>query len=147
MKNQVEVVILDSKYGGLKKPIGQIASLVFEHLKKKNISVEIYVMGHRDMKRVNRDFRGKDRATNVLSFVSVPKALFVEPQEKIGKKVRDIGEVYICPSFISKVGEDLKLMVIHGLLHLLGYDHEKRSDRIKMQNLEKRLCQRISLSV
>lgn len=147
MKNKIGVVILDSKYSGLKQSIGCTVDEFFRILKRKGIMVEVYVVGAREMRRINRDFRGKDKPTNVLSFSSVSKKIFFEPPMGVDRNLKDIGEVYICPSFIYKAKEDLRLMVIHGLLHLLGYDHETRSDRIKMQNLEKRLCQKILLSV
>lgn len=72
-------------------------------------------------RELNRKFRRRDYATDVLSF---------EPLEP-----GDLGELVICPEVISKqsrehgllVREELGYMVLHGFLHLLGYDHEKNA--------------------
>lgn len=69
-------------------------------------------------KKTNRQFRGKDYATDVLSFEAMsPEAL---------------GELILCPQVLQKQAkehglkyqEELGYMIVHGILHLLGYDHE-----------------------
>lgn len=76
-----------------------------------------------EMKRLNREYRGRNYATDVLSFESDDSG--------------SLGELVICPSVISSqarehgilVREELGYMILHGFLHLLGYDHERVSRR------------------
>lgn len=103
-------------------------------------SVSIWLLSDPQMRALNRRFKGKDIPANVLSF-SNPKG-FVHPSAKNKEKI--LGEIYLAPDFIKKRGENLDLMVIHGLLHLLGYDHETKSDRIKMEKIERKVLSKIS---
>ncbi len=56
----------------------------------------------------------------------------------------NLGEVYLNPKQIKERGEDFSFMLIHGLLHLLGYDHLKDDDRIKMERQEQFLLSQLS---
>jgi probable rRNA maturation factor len=66
----------------------------------------------RAIRRLNAEHRGKDRPTDVLSFPIDETAASHGP--------REIGDVVICPDYT----EDLDEAVVHGVLHLCGYDHE-----------------------
>ncbi len=90
--------------------------------------IEIYIVSSPRMHRLNKQFLKKDRATNVLSF---PK-----PRNFPGSK---LGEVYLDPRYIAAHKEDLQLMLVHGILHILGYDHMRKNDRIKMEKKERAL--------
>jgi len=98
---------------------------------------DIYFVDSRKMRRLNKAFRGKDKPTNVLAF---PANGFPRPDVKS----YFLGEIYLCPSYINSHREDIKRLVIHGFLHLLGYTHKKSSDRIKMEDLEKKILTKIS---
>ena len=128
VNNKVEIVNLAGK-GNKKteKELGIIALKVVKILGKKNISVEILLTEGRLMKFLNKRFRGKNKAADVLSFEE-PKE-FVFPKSKN----RNIGEIYINTRY--KI-QDTKYLLIHGLLHLFGYDHKKKSDIIKMEKVE-----------
>ena len=77
------------------------------------------------IKKLNKTYRGKNKPTDVLSF---------EPIEE-----KDLGELVLCPSVLRKQAKDHKLpyemelgyMVLHGVLHLLGYEHEKSAKEAK----------------
>ena len=93
-------------------------------LRKKGV-IEVYLAGGKRMRKLNKKFLKKDRDTNVISLVSpdnFPDLI--------------LGEVYLNPLFIEKNGQDLDLMLAHGVLHILGYDHEKKNDRLKMEAKE-----------
>ena len=84
----------------------------------------------REMRRVNRAFRGKDKTTDVLSF----------PGEE-----RHLGDVMISVPTARRqaaeaghgVDRELKVLLLHGVLHCMGYDHE--TDQGEMERLERRL--------
>jgi probable rRNA maturation factor len=84
---------------------------------------------------LNRDFRRKDKATNVLSFPSPPN-----PEGQIG----DIALAYgVCAREAAEqgkpLGHHLQHLVAHGVLHLLGYDHERDDEAEAMEALEREI--------
>ncbi len=104
--------------------------ILASYFKSPHLKVEVSLIDVRTMRKLNRTFRGLDKPTDVLSF----EAPADFPQtDKAG---REIGEIYLCPSYIKmhKVGVDR--LLVHGLLHLLGFDHAKERARIRMQTLE-----------
>ena len=86
------------------------------------------------IQQLNKSYRGKDKATDVLSF-------------NLGDSGGDdsvFGEIYISTAiarvqalkFANTFGQELLRLTCHGLLHLLGYDHLKKNDAVKMQDRE-----------
>jgi probable rRNA maturation factor len=78
-----------------------------------------------EIRSLNRRHRGLDSATDVLSFPVDPEATATGP--------RELGDVVICPEHT----EDLIEAVVHGVLHLCGYDHE--TDHGEMLELQRRV--------
>jgi probable rRNA maturation factor len=74
--------------------------------------VAVALVDEQEIRRLNREHRGKDRPTDVLSFPVDEAGLALGP--------RELGDVVICPEHT----EDLTEAVVHGVLHLCGYDHE-----------------------
>ncbi|ENZ82435.1 metalloprotein, YbeY/UPF0054 family [Caulobacter vibrioides OR37] len=88
---------------------------------------------------LNRDFRQKDYATNVLSFPA-PRDPLVNPEGQIG----DIALAYgVCAREAAEQGKPLahhlQHLVAHGVLHLLGYDHESDDEAEAMEALEREI--------
>lgn len=91
-----------------------------------------------EIQQLNRDYRGKDKPTNVLSF---PSDLPPEIEEAI------LGDVVICLEVVRKEAleqdksfeDHLLHMAIHGTLHLLGYDHMEEDEAETMESLEIKL--------
>jgi len=96
--------------------------------------VSIAFIKEEEMRAINRKYRKKDRATDILSFPHDGTGL-----ERTG--INFIGEIIICPSAIKIDNKEeidgIKKVLIHGILHLLGYDHEKsEKDEIIMSKKE-----------
>ena len=89
----------------------------------------IAIVGETEMRRLNRDFREVDRPTDVLSFPVDEADATAGP--------RELGDVIVCPSQT----EDLIAAVVHGVLHLCGYDHE--ADRGEMLALQRDVLARL----
>jgi rRNA maturation RNase YbeY len=95
-------------------------------------------VGDRAMRLANRQFRGKDQATDVLSF----------PGDGDGEGRGYLGDVLISVPTARRqaaaaghgVERELKVLLLHGILHCLGYDHE--TDQGEMERLERRLRKR-----
>ncbi len=95
------------------------------------------------MQALNRDFRGKDRPTNVLSF---PGPDLPEPAPVLG----DIALGY--ETIVREAQEQGKSfadhtrhMIVHGFLHLLGYDHETAAEASEMEAMEIRILRRLGV--
>jgi probable rRNA maturation factor len=100
--------------------------------------VNILVVDGRSGRQYNRRFRGRDYATNVLSFPYEPA-----PGEHSGL----LGDLVICAPVVAReareqhkpVRDHYAHMAIHGVLHLLGYDHEDDAEAERMEALERRV--------
>ncbi len=98
----------------------------------------------RRIRQLNRDFRGKDKATDVLSF---PAEAFIQEQGKFA------GDLAISVETARRqgtahghsLGTEIKVLMLHGLLHLAGYDHE--TDAGRMARRERLLRRRLGLPV
>ena len=109
------------------------------HVGKKNNEVSVHCIGKQKIQTLNRVFRGIDRPTDVLSFPT--EALFDTEDQT------DSGDLFLCPEYITKQAkrfgtsykEEFFRMLIHGVLHLEGYDHEKKSDAKKMFTVQEQL--------
>jgi probable rRNA maturation factor len=99
-------------------------------------SVTLMLAPDRDVRRLNRVFRGKDRTTDVLSF---PSTGDLEPrQPHIGDLVVSVPQARRQARRAAwSLDEEMTLLVTHGYLHLLGYDHER--DDGTMRRLEEKL--------
>lgn len=119
---------------------------------KKDFSLNVVLVGRNRIRYLNKRFRGKNKVTTVLSFpekeIKKPtkkELQFIEPP----KEEKLLGEIILCPARIKKLArrekQDFKKMLcfyfLHGLLHLLGYDHQKEEDAQKMEKKEKELMQ------
>jgi len=100
--------------------------------------VNVLIVGSTAGRRYNREFRGRDYATNVLSFPFEPM-----PGEHSGL----LGDLVICAPVVAREAREQRKqardhfahMTIHGVLHLLGYDHESDADARRMESLETRI--------
>jgi probable rRNA maturation factor len=102
------------------------------------------------VKQLNRDYRGVDEPTDVLAFYMLPQkgadSSFALPPDGITR----LGEVIISyPQAVAQAKEqghspqrELALLVIHGILHLLGYNHEEPEEESKMRERERELLEK-----
>ena len=115
-------------------------------LKGKNIIFTILLTNSLEMKKLNKKFRNKNRATDVLSFPYYPfKQLRLKKEKKL--YLGDIAVSYEVVNFRSKESNfflEFDKVWIHGFLHLLGYDHIKKKDYLKMVKVEKNIINLIT---
>lgn len=138
--NKILVFSLERSFGKKEKGIKTAAGKILQYLQLRNAEVEIYLAGDKVMKVLNKKFRGKNKAANVLSF-SEPEN-FVRPPLFASHRInsagpRALGEIYLNMGGIKEFS--LEALLVHGILHLLEFDHERESDRIKMEKLEKEI--------
>lgn len=94
--------------------------------------VEINLINEDESLRLNHDYRGKESATDVLTFPSISFDQIGIPQFKANMRVL-LGSINICPEIASEREEAIIDLVSHGLLHLAGYDHEMDEQAWKTQ--------------
>ncbi|ACO04127.1 MAG TPA: rRNA maturation RNase YbeY [Persephonella sp.] len=108
-----------------KKFVKEAVEKILEHLNIDNVEISITLTDDSTIKEINRQWRGKDKPTDVLSFPI---------DEKPPKyRYRILGDVVISLPYAKKQAEEIGLpyreeiirLLIHGILHLLGYDHER----------------------
>ncbi len=114
-----------------KRRLEETARKILRFLKDDKAKVAVFWAKDNEMKHLNRTFLGKSSSTNVLSF-NAPDFPRVTHENFLG-------EIYLNPTYIKRHKEDINFMLIHGLLHLLGYNHKRKGDRIKMQKLEDKI--------
>ena len=107
--------------------------------------VGIALVSDRRIRALNRTYRRKDYATDVLSFRSEPEPLALSPEPFLGEIViaRGVARRQAREARHSELTE-LRVLALHGLLHLLGYDHERDSG--EMRRAERRLRRKGGLS-
>jgi len=97
----------------------------------------IRVVGAAESRKLNRTWRGKDKPTNVLSFGSE----------------HDVGDLAICAPVVAREAREQGKqpaahwahMVVHGVLHLLGYDHENDRDAARMEAREAKILAQLGM--
>ena len=99
------------------------------------------ITGDAELRRLNRDFRRKDQPTDVLSFPCVPGA---PESSALGDLAISLGRARAqARRFGHTTEQEVRILMLHGLLHLLGMDHE--SDRGRMARAERRWRARLGL--
>ena len=100
----------------------KVAERILEGENKRNTDLSIALVGPGRIRKLNKKYRGKNRMTDVLSF----------PDNGLGEIVICLREVKKnAKKFGSSFKKELSTCLIHGILHLLGYDHEKSVEEVK----------------
>jgi probable rRNA maturation factor len=107
--------------------------------------ISVQVVGPRESRKLNARYRHRDRATNVLSFPAAAMPA-VSPQP--------LGDLVICSQVLRGEARERGLslrahwahLVVHGTLHLIGYDHEGTADTRRMERREIAVLRRLGFS-
>jgi len=126
-----------------KKNINQVLIKAQRILKLSNIyRISIAIVDNKKIKQLNNKYRKRNMATDVLSFGNCQGDSFVDPINKsyLGEIVISIDKVkHQARQNKHSVQKEFNILLIHGLLHLRGYDHIKKKDYKIMNNLEKKI--------
>jgi len=119
-------------------------SNIIKFFKVKNITFTILLTNSLNMKKLNKKFRKHNKSTDVLSFPSFSSRRLKSIREK-KIYIGDIAASYEAIHCRSKKNffKEFDKVWIHGLLHLIGYDHIKDKDFYKMDKIEKRILNSI----
>lgn len=114
-------------------------------LEPSKSAADIILADDRKLQALNHDFRGKDKATNVLSF---PAGF-----QNIPGEAESLGEIYISFETVAQEADSqdkefihhFQHMILHGFLHLLGYDHEEQAEAETMEAIEIRILASLNI--
>ena len=129
----------------------KVALTVLELVERENVELSLALVGNAEMQKLNAKYRRMNHPTDVLSFPM---------EEKLLQETRLLGDVIISVEQAAEqarerrrtLDEEMTTLLIHGIVHLLGYDHERSAkDARIMRRLEKKilgqLCERGLLKV
>lgn len=130
------------KYDAFEEVFKDLAEKVFQHLAlKDNYLVDVNVVDNMFIHQINKDYRGVDRPTDVISF-----AFLDDESEKtlVGQQQISLGTILIsyekaqeqAKEYGHSLQREMSFLLVHGLLHLLGYDHMSEKDEKIMFQLQ-----------
>jgi len=145
----VEIVVLDDAWRRAmpqcraKVRLAVEAALVGRRL-RRGAHLSVVLTDDRMVRRLNRDFRGRDKPTNVLAFAE---------RDAATPDPASLGDVVLARGTVARearvqgktLAQHTAHLVVHGTLHLLGFDHERAADAQKMEAAERRALARIGL--
>lgn len=159
MRNGLEIVGCEQAEN---LPVKALASAVYATLsQKENLYAEFLIVDEDEIRRLNRDFRGVDKVTDVLSFPSTDgirgkAVLKSEHEDEFDEDMNAvfIGSVVLClaraKEQAAEYGHSLlreeTYLLCHGLLHLFGYDHMTEEDKTEMRKLEDEIMRGIGVT-
>ena len=135
-----------------------VKSPLVEFLNKKiNFDLSISLCSNLQIRKINREFRGKDKPTDVLSFGNLDEKIIQQSglNKAIGvNKYIFLGDIILSYEYILKEANDnekdfknhLTHLLLHGILHLLGHDHEEEKMAKIMENLEIKILQELNIN-
>ncbi len=114
-------------------------------VRRKQVGLTVRIVGEREGAALNHRYRGRRGATNVLSFP------FEEPP---GVRTGLLGDLVVCAPVVAREARTAGKppaaywahMVVHGVLHLRGYDHQTAQDARRMEQLERRILARLGFA-
>ncbi|QTD56570.1 rRNA maturation RNase YbeY [Parasphingorhabdus cellanae] len=127
----------------------------YGQLAQQNFALEISVKlsDNDEVQQLNAAYRGKDKPTNVLSFPLVPHDLLQSLSNSDDGEVL-LGDIIMAHDVCAQEADEKSItmadymshLLVHGVLHLLGYDHETEADALIMEALEVRALQNLSIA-
>lgn len=132
------------EYNYLEEVYQGILTFTLNYLKLKcDPIISVSIIDNEEIHKINKEYRNVDRPTDVISFAFLDND--EEEKKKLKKKtIVDLGEIYIslpkakeqAIEYDHSLERELDFLFLHGLLHLLGYDHMEKEDEIIMFNLQ-----------
>ena len=115
-----------------------VLNATLKHEKVKDAIFSIIFVEDDEIHRINREYRKVDRVTDVISFA------FEDNEEMMYNDIRVLGDIYICIPQMKRQAinyghsekRELSFLAVHGLLHLLGYDHMTKEEEKEMFGLQ-----------
>ena len=156
----VDLIMEDTRWKTLN--LLQIANAAFKetlaqfNLRSENFICCILACSSKKIKELNAQFRGKNNSTNVLSFPSTPEIYGVGSILKLKSKIDpfELGDIAIAYEVCKKEADISKIdfedhvyhLIIHSVLHLLGFDHEGEKNAAEMEKIEVKVLAKLGIN-
>jgi probable rRNA maturation factor len=137
-----------------RRPLETFLRRVQKQLGLREASVTVCLVSDAEIARMNKTYRKKTGPTDVLSFPAAARRArgSLRAASKRKKEVEFLGDVAIAPATARRyakknrrtLASELRVLILHGVLHLMGYDHE--TDRGEMDRVEQKLRKRFGLA-
>lgn len=134
------------------KDINDLTELVLTHLNKtESYTLAVTIVSTKTIQEINRDYRDKDAITDVISFALQD---YVEGELAIkGLPEIELGDIFICfdrakdqaNDYGHSIKRELNFLFLHGLLHLLGYDHLNDEEEKVMFGLQDEILEKAKI--
>lgn len=129
-------------------PLSPFEKMIHTLQKTEHHIISLIVLSSEEIQALNHQYRNKNKPTNVLSFP------FQAPPHIPSEMYEDLGDIFICPKIIQTEADEQKKsfsdhfyhICLHGLLHLLKYDHMEEEEAAIMENLEIKLLKTIHIN-
>jgi len=123
-------------------PVEATAHQILELLELKEVELSILLCNNDFIQILNRDYRGKDYPTDVLSFSQRESAL--DPM--LGDVIISVEKATTQANEQDRaLSDELSLLLVHGVLHLLGYDHEEDEEAEEMEAKERAILSQLQV--
>ena len=121
--------------------VEKFIDFALKYLKLDNVMFNVIIVDNEEIHKINKEYRNIDRPTDVISFALEDDDTFI----KIDKRI--LGDIYISINKAKEQAEEyghtllreLCFLTIHGILHLLGYDHMEKDEEEIMFELQERI--------
>ncbi len=149
MKHRIVIVNEQTEKSPFRGYKGALTRAIEKTLEREAFSsrahVEVTLVSPEEIRRLNREFRGVDRETDVLSFPTEEEGFENEP-------VVYLGDIILCPAVIAAQApsyqatyrQEMCLMAIHSTLHLLGWDHMEETEKKEMFALQEEIMRSLN---
>ena len=154
MNIELDFLSFDDKYNEYESLFERLSNAVFSYLDLDfNAYISLSIVNLETIHSLNRDYRNIDRPTDVISFAYLDDVEDKETLFKSGKQVI-LGDIYIsiekaiaqAEEYKHSLLRELSFLFVHGLLHLLGYDHMENEDEIIMFDLQNKILEKEGIS-
>lgn len=124
--------------------VERLASQCLEALDKADHELSVMLTDDEHIRVLNRDYREKDEPTDVLSFCQLEGDPFVSPVPMLGDLVISVETAQRQALEMGHpLAAELRILLVHGVLHLVGFDHIDARDRVSMAKAEDELLERL----
>lgn len=131
-----------------------VAALEGEGIDPENASISVSFVDKAEIKKLNKEYRGVDRITDVLSFPLYESGQIPGPEELAEDEELALGDVVICEEvceaqakeFGHSIEREIIYLFTHSVFHLLGYDHETEEDKADMRAREEEVMGLLGLA-
>jgi probable rRNA maturation factor len=143
------------------QPLSEFLDKILRELNFAQAEVSVAFVSDAEMAKWNQNFRHKKGPTDVLSFPAISKRRAERHAKRKHAVAKSpvttgafLGDIAIAPETAQRfakengrtLNNEIRILMLHGILHLMGYDHESKSDYGEMNRIEQKLRRRLGLA-